>query len=280
MTLKAIASHRLPIARAMPPIAILYGLGSYWLVWSLAVGLLLTASLFVRLPVSGLYLPAAALLGAAAAITITLRSGGWLAVVGLAILGLGYGYVLACPPGVGGRPCEAGPFLSAHRAELAGALIGLPLAMAIRGRDGRSTVLLAAALIAIAAPALRVVFASVDPAATGSVAYDRYVWSVRFEGAAALTAGAVLGVMGKRPVLGLLFIGAALLLPWFGGTFRQWWEDMQFLQQHGIGLNLSRLIQTEWQSFVPLVYFALVLLGFVAAVTGKALLARRSRASR
>jgi hypothetical protein len=125
---------------------------------------------------------------------------------------------------------------------------------------------------------LRVVFASVDPA-TGSVAYDHYVWTIRFEGAAALTAGAVLGAMRKRPVVGLLFIGAALLLPWFGGTFRQWWEDMQFLQQHGIGLNLSMLIETEWQTFVPLVYFVLVLLGFAAAVAGKALLAHRSRAS-
>ena len=279
MTFRTIASRRFPIARAMPPIAILYGVGSYWLVWSLAVGLLLTASLFVKLPVSGLYLPAAALLGAAAAIAITLRSGGWLAAVGLAILGLGYGYVLACPPGVGGRLCEAGPFVSAHRAELAGALIGLPLALAIGGRDGRSTVLLAAALIAIAAPALRVVFASVDPA-TGSVAYERYVWSIRLEGAAALTAGAILGAMGKRPVVGLLFIGAALLLPWFGGAFRQWWEDMQFLQQRGIGLNISMLVQTEWQTFVPLVYFALVLLGFAAAVAGKALLAHGSRATR
>jgi hypothetical protein len=278
MTLRTIASRRLPIARAIPPIAILHGVGSYWLVWSIAVGLLLTASLFVRLPVSALYLPAAALLGSAAAIAITLRSGGWLAVAGLAIVGLGYGYVLACPPGaagIGTRACEAGPFISAHRAELAGALIGLPLALAIKGRDGRSIVLQAAALIAITSPALRVVFASVDQT-TGSAGYERYLWTIRLEGAAALTAGALLGAMGRRSVFGLLFIGAALLLPWLGGTFRQWWEDMQFFQEHGIGLNLSALIQTEWQTFLPLIYFGLVLLGFAAARAGKILIAHRS----
>jgi hypothetical protein len=62
----------------MPPLAVLYGVGTYWIVWSLAVGLLVASSFFVRLPVSGLYFPAAALLGSAAAVAVALRSGGWL----------------------------------------------------------------------------------------------------------------------------------------------------------------------------------------------------------
>jgi hypothetical protein len=242
-------------------VAVVYGIGIYWIVWSLTVGLLFAASLFVRLPVSGLYLPAAALLGSAAAIAVTVRSGGWLAAAALALLAVAYGLALACQSNAGiGRPsCDLGPFFSAHIGELVGAFVGLPLGIAVRQRGGRSTLLLAAAIIAIAIP-LRVVFVSLGPV-TGSDSYERYLWTIRLEVAAAFAAGAVLGAMARRSGWGLVLLGAALLLPWLGGL-RAWWEDRQFMQEHGIDLNLNALVQIEWQSFLPLIYFAFVLLGF------------------
>src|SRR5438552_3732996 len=223
------ASCALAILKAegmrVPRLAVLYGVGAYWIVWSLAVGLLLASSLFVRLPVSGLYLPAAALLGSAAAVAVALRSGGWLGAAALALLGLGYGGSLACPSsaGFGGPSCNLGPFFSAHVGKLIGALLGLPLGLAIRERGGRSTLLLAAAIVAIAIPVLRVLFASLGPVA-GPDAYERYLWTIRLEAAAAFAAGAVLGAMARRSGWGLLVLGAALLLPWLG-ALRQWWED-------------------------------------------------------
>jgi len=260
--LGSIARLRLPIARATPPVAVAYGIGSYWIVWSLAVGLLFAASLFVRLPISGLYLPAAALLGSAAAIAVTVRSGGWLAAVALALLGLVYGFTLACQPNAGtGRPsCDLGQLFSAHVGELVGAVVGLPLAVAFQKRGGRSTVLLAAAIIAIAIPLLLVVFVPLG-SVTGSDAYERYLWTIRLEAAAAFAAGAVLAAMARRAELGLLVLGAALLLPWLG-SLRAWWEDWQFLQARGITLNFNAIVEIEWRSFLPLIYFALVLLGF------------------
>jgi hypothetical protein len=260
--LGSIARLRLPIARATPPVAVVYGIGIYWIVWSLAVGLLFAASMFVRLPVSGLYLPAAALLGSAAAVAVTVRSGGWLAAVALALLGLGYGLSLACQSNAGiGRPsCDLGPFFSAHVGELVGVVVGVPLGVTLQKRGGRSTLLLAAAIIAIAIPLLRVVFVPMGQV-TGSDAYERYLWTIRLEAAAAFAAGGVLAAMARRSGLGLLLLGAALLLPWLGGL-RAWWEDWQFLQARGIELNLNVIVQTEWQSFLPLLYFALVLLGF------------------
>ena len=262
LTISALSRFRVPIARAMPPLAVLYGVGTYWIVWSLAGGLLVTLSFFVRLPVSGSYFPAAALLGSAAAVAVALRSGGWLGAAALALLGLGYGASLACqsPAGIGGPSCNLGVFLSAHVGELIGAILGLPLGLAIRERGGRSTLLLAAAIVAIAIPVLRVLFASFGPV-VGSDAYERYLWTIRLEAAAAFAAGAVLGAMARRPGWGLLVLGAALLLPWVGGL-RQWWEDSQFLQAHGIALNLNAIVQVEWQSFLPLIYFAFVLFGF------------------
>ncbi|HAF09810.1 MAG TPA: hypothetical protein DCK98_06990 [Chloroflexi bacterium] len=109
----------------MPPLAVLYGVGTYWIVWSLAVGLLVASSFFVRLPVSGLYFPAAALLGSAAAVAVALRSGGWLGAAALALLGLGYGLSLACQSsaGIGGPSCDLGPSFSAHVGELIGAIV-------------------------------------------------------------------------------------------------------------------------------------------------------------
>jgi hypothetical protein len=258
----SIAALRVPIARATPPVAVIYGIGIYWIVWSLAVGLLSAVSLFVRLPISGLYLPAAVLLGSAAAISVTVRSGGWLAAVALALLGLFYGLALACQSNAGtGRPsCDLGPFFSAHVGELVGAVVGLPLAVVLQKRGGRSTVLLAAAIIAIAIPLLLVLFVPLGPV-TGSDAYERYLWTIRLEAAAAFAAGAVLAAMARRAELGLLVLGAALLLPWLGGL-RAWWEDWQFLQARGITLNFNAIVQIEWRSFLPLIYFALVLLGF------------------
>ncbi|HAF09811.1 MAG TPA: hypothetical protein DCK98_06995 [Chloroflexi bacterium] len=107
---------------------------------------------------------------------------------------------------------------------------------------------------------IRVLFASLGPVA-GSDAYERYLWTIRLEAAAAFAAGAVLGAMARRSGWALLLLGAALLLPWLGGL-RQWWEDRQFLQAHGIALNLNVIVQIEWQSFLPLIYFVFVLLGF------------------
>jgi hypothetical protein len=152
--------------------------------------------------------------------------------------------------------------LSAHVGELIGASLGLPLGLAIRERGGRSALLLAAAIVGIAVPLIRVLFASLGPVA-GSDAYERYLSTIRLEAAAAFVAGAVLGAMARRSGWGLLVLGAALLLPWLGGL-RQWWEDRQFLEAHGIGLNPIAIVQTEWQSFLPLIYFALMLLGFAA----------------
>jgi hypothetical protein len=225
----------------------------------------------VRLPVSGLYLPTAALLGSAAAIAVTLRSGGWLAAVALALLAVAYGLALACQSnaGIGGPSCDLGPFFSAHVGELVGAFVGLPLGIAVRHRGGRSTLLLAAAIIAIAIPLLRVVFVPLGPV-TGTDAYERYLWTVRLEAAAAFAAGAVLAAMARRSGLGLLLLGAALLLPWLGGL-RAWWEDWQFLHARGIDLNLNVIVQIEWQSFLPLIYFAFVLLGFGAERVSRAM---------
>jgi hypothetical protein len=258
----SIARLRLPIARATPPVAVVYGIGIYWIVWSLAVGLLVAASLFVRLPVSGLYLPAAAALGSAAAIAVTLRSGGWLAAAALALLGLVYGLSLACQStlGTGGPSCDLGPFFSTHVGELVGGFVGLPLGLAFQKRGGRSTLLLTAAIIAIAIPLLRIVFVPLGPL-TGSDAHERHLWTIRLEAAAAFAAGAVLAAMARRSGLGLLLLGAALLLPWLGGL-RTWWEDWQFLHARGIDLNLNVIVQIEWQSVLPLIYFALVLFGF------------------
>lgn len=260
--LGSIARLRLPVAHAAPPLAVIYGIGTYWIVWSLALGLLFAASLLVRLPVSGLYLPAAALLGSAAAIAVTLRSNGWLAAVALALLAVAYGLSLACQSTLGtrGPSCDLGPFFSAHVGELVGAVVGIPLGLAFERRGGRSTVLLAAAIIAIAIPLLRVAFEPFGPV-TGSDAHERYLWTIRLEGAAAFAAGAVLAAMARRAGPGLLLLGAALLLPWLG-ALRAWWEDWQFLQAHGIALNLNAIVQIEWQTFLPLIYFALLLLGF------------------
>lgn len=262
VTVSRFSWFRVPIARAMPPLAVLYGIGTYWIVWSLAAGLLVASSFFVRLPVSGLYFPAAALLGSAAAVAVALRSGGWLGAAALALLGLGYGASLACQStaGIGGPSCNLSSFVPAHVGELIGAILGLPLGLAIRERRGWSTLLLAAAIVAVAIPVLRVLFASLGPV-VGPDAYERYLWTIRLEAAAAFAAGALLGAMARRPGWGLLVLGAALLLPWLGGL-RQWWEDRQFLQAHGIALNLNVIVQVEWQSFLPLIYFGFVLLGF------------------
>lgn len=228
------------------------------------VGLLVTASLFIQLPVSRLYMPAAALVGSAAAVAVALRSGGWLAAVALGLLGLAYGFTLVCQSnaGLGGASCGPGPFFSAHVGELVGASLGIPIGLAIKEHSGRSRLLLAAAIIAIAIPALRVVFGWLGPV-TGSDAYDRLLWTIRLEAAAAFAAGAVLGATARRSGWGLLLIGAALLLPWLA-ALRTWWEDRQFMQAHGIDLNFNVFVQIEWQRFLPLIYFALVLLGFAS----------------
>lgn len=269
--LASIARLRLPIARATPPLAVVYGIGTYWIVWSLAVGLLFAASLFVRLPVSGLYLPAAALLGSAAAIAVTLRSGGWLAAIALALLAAAYGLALVCQsnPGIGRPSCDLGPFFSAHVSELVGAFVGLPLGLAFQKRGGRSALLLAAAIIAIAIPLLRVVFVPLGPV-TGPDAHERYLWTIRLEAAAAFAAGAVLAAVARRSGLRLLLLGAALLLPWLGGL-RAWWEDWQFLHARGIDLSFNAIVQVEWQSFLPLIYFAFVLFGFGAEHVSRAM---------
>jgi hypothetical protein len=268
----SIAGIRPTVASGVPPVAILYGIGSYWIVWSLAIGLLVSASMFVRLPVSALYLPAAAFAASAAASAVALRSGGWRSVLGLSVLGLVYGFFLTCQsgaPGVATSSCDLSRVFSSHIAEVIGGVAGLPLALTFRTRDGTSTVLLAAAVIAIAIPVLRVAFAPLGPL-TGPAAYERYLWIVRLQVGAAIGAGVIVAWRARRAAADLLILAAALLLPW-SGSMRSWWEGTSFLRTHGIVMNLPVIVQTQWQSFLPAIYLGCVVLGFVAEHTGREL---------
>lgn len=275
MTPVALARLHVSVARAAPLLAIIYGFGAYWIVVWLAIGVFVNAFFFVRLPVSTLYFPAAALAASAVAVAVALRSAGWVSAVGLSVAAMAYALVLECGPSAAQAlgPCslDLGRFVRGHAAEVVGALVGLPLALGLRPRDGRSALLLAAGIVAIAIPLTRVVFSPFDPV-TGSAAYERYLWTIRMQAGAAIAGGAVLGTTARRPIWALLVLGAGLLLPWFVGTFRQWLLDLQELQEFGIRKNLAVIIQTEWQFFLPLIYFALVLVGFAVARAGTTLM--------
>jgi hypothetical protein len=268
----AIARLRPTVAPAVPPVAIVYAIGIYWIVWSLAIGLVVSASLFVRLPVSALYLPATALISSAAATAVALRSGGWRSVLGLTVLGLAYAFFLVCrsgAAGVGTSSCDPARVFSAHIAEVVGSVVGLPLALALRSRDGTSATLLAAAIIAIAIPLLRLAFAPLGPL-TGSAAYDEYLWAIRLQVGAAIAAGAIIAWRATRALAALLILAAGLLLPW-AGSLRSWWEDTLFLRTNGIVMNLPAIIQTQWQLFLPPIFVGCVLLGFIAERIGNEL---------
>jgi hypothetical protein len=275
MSAVALARSQVSVARAAPLLAIIYGFGAYWIVYWLAIGVLVAASVFVRLPDSTLYFPAAALAASAAAVAVALRSAGWVSAVGLSVAAIAYVLVLECRPSAAQvlGPCslDLGRFVRGHAAQVVGALMGLPLALGLRPRDGRSALLLAAGIVAIAIPLTRFVFSPFDPV-TGSAASERYLWTIRTQAGAAIAAGVVLGTTARRPIWALLILGAGLLLPWFGGTFRQWWLNLQDLQQHGIRVNLAVIIQVEWQFFLPLIYFALLLAGFAVARAGATLM--------
>src|SRR5688572_235941 len=282
MTAVALARLHVSVARAAPLLAIVYGFGAYWIVSWIAIGALLSAFVLVRLPGSTLYLPAAALAASAVAVAVALRSAGWVSAVGLLVAGVAYALVLECGPSAQaiGMCSDLGRIVRGHAPQVVGALVGLPLALGLRPRDGRSALLLAAGIVAIAIPLTRIVFSPFDPV-TGSAAYERYLWTIRMQAGAAIAAGIVLGTTARRPIWALLVIGAALLLPWFVGTFRRWWLDLQELQEFGIRVNLAVIIQTEWQFFLPLIYFVLVLVGFAVARAGTTFMpiARRRRRS-
>lgn len=200
MTAVAVARLRVSIARAGSPLAILYGLGAYWIVASLVIGLLVTASFFVRLPVNSLYLPTAAFAASAAAVAVALRSGGWVSAGGLAVAAVTYGLFLDCwsnGPALGTCAVDLARIVRGHVGEVVGGLVGLPLALGVRPRDGRSALLLAAGIFAIALPVLLVAFAPLDRV-TGSAAHERYLWTIRVQAGAAIAGGAVLG--GPRGV--------------------------------------------------------------------------------
>jgi hypothetical protein len=273
MTAVALARLHVSVARAAPLLAIIYGFGAYWIVYWIAIGVLVSAFVFVRLPGSTLYFPAAALTASAVAVAVTLRSAGWVSALGLSIAAMAYALVLECGPSAQalGTCSLDDRFVRGHAGELVGALVGLPLALGLRPRDGRSALLLAAGIVAIAIPLARVVFSPFDPV-TGSAAYERYLWTIRMQAGAAIAAGVVLGTSARRPIRALLILAAGLLLPWFGGTFHRWWLDLQELQEFGIRKNLAVIIQTEWQFFLPLIYFALLLAGFAVARAGTTLL--------
>lgn len=268
---------RVSVTRASPPLAILYAIGAYWIVYSLAVGLLVIASFIVLLPVSGLYLPAAALAGSAAAAAVALRSGGWISVVGLAVAAVAYVLVLECrgdPTMFGTCASDIAGIVQGHVAEVVGAVIGVPLAFGLRLRDGRSAVLLAAGIIGIGLPIVHVGFGFLEPV-TGSPAYERFLWATGLRAAAAVAAGAVLGWMAKRRSWALLTVGAPLLLPWLGGTFRQWLQGQLELREHGFTISVLDIVQREWVFFLPLIFCALVIIGFAAALAVRVAARRR-----
>jgi hypothetical protein len=272
MTARTLARPQISVARAAPLLAIIYGFGAYWIVSWLAIGMLLSAFVFVGLPGSTLYLPAAALAASAVAVAVALRSAGWVSAIGLSIAAMGYALVLDC--GLSAQAlgtCSFDRLVRGHAAEVVGAVVGLPLALGLRPRDGRSALLLAAGIIAIAVPLARVVFSPFDPV-MGSAAYERYLWTIRMQAGAAIAGGIVLGTTARRPIWALLVLGAGLLLPWLAGTFRQWLLDLQELEEFGIRKNLAVIIQTEWQFFLPLIYFALVLMAFAVARAGRTLI--------
>lgn len=275
MTADALARLQVSVARAAPLLAIIYGFGVYWIIYWLAIGVLVTASVFVRLPASTLYFPAAALAASAVAVAVALRSAGWVSAVGLSVAAIAYTLVLECGPSpaqaLGQCSLDLGRFVRGHAAQVVGAVVGLPLALGLRPRDGRSALLLAAGIVAIAIPLTRFVFSPFEPV-TGSAASERYLWTIRMQAGAAIAGGVVLATTASRPIWALLVLGAGLLLPWFGGTFRQWWVDLQELQEFGIRVNLAVIIQTQWQFFLPLIYFALVLVGFAVARAGTTLM--------
>lgn len=273
MTAAPLARLRVSVARAAPLLAIIYGFGAYWIVSWLAIGALVSAFVFARLPVGTLYFTAAALAASAVAVAVALRAAGWVSAVGLSVAGVAYALVLECGPSAQaiGMCSDLGRIVRGHAAEVVGALVGVPLALGLRPRDGQSALLLAAGIVAIAIPLTRVVFSPFDPV-TGSAAYERYLWTIRMQAGAAIAAGIVLGTTARRPIWALLILGAGLLLPWFVGTFRQWWLDLRELQEFGIRKNLPVIIQTEWQFFLPLIYFALVLVGFAVARAGTTLM--------
>jgi len=274
MTAVALARLHVSVARAAPLLAIIYGFGAYWIVSWLAIGVLVSASVFVRLPVSTLYLPAAALAASAVAVAVALRSAGWVSAVGLSLVAMAYALVLECGSSAqafGTCSFDLGRIARGHAGEVVGALVGLPLALGVRPRDGRSALLLAAGIVAIAVPLARVVLSPFDPV-TGSTAYERYLWTIRMQAGAAIAGGVVLGTTARRPIWALLILGAGLLLPWVGGTFRQWWLNLQDLQEYGIRVNPAVIIQAEWQFFLPLIYFALLLVGFAVARAGTTLM--------
>lgn len=264
------------VAGAAWPLAILYAIGAYWIVYSLAVGVFAVSSFFVQLPVSPLYLPSAVFAGSAAAIAVAFRSGGWLSALGLCAAGVAYALIRECQSDtalLGSCTVDLGGTVQGHIAEAVGALAGVPLALGLRRRDGRSALLLAASIFAIAFAVLRVGFALFEPV-TGPPAYERSLWATGLQAAAALAAGAVLGSMARSRTWALLTIGAAFLLPWLGGTFHQWWENEMALREHGFRMSIADTVRTQWQLFLPLIYFVLVLIG-AGAASAVGLAARR-----
>lgn len=265
--LVALDEVRPSVARAAWPLAILYAIGAYWIVYSLAVGLFAISSFIVRPPVSALYLPSAVLAGSAAAAAVALRSGGWISVSGLAVAGVAYVLVLDCrgsSAALGTCGVDIGWIAQRHVGEIVGAIAGIVLAFGLRRRDGRSSLLLAASIFAIVFALLRVGFALPEPV-VGSAAYERFLWATGLQAAAALAAGAVLGSMARRRSWALLTLGAAFLLPWLGGTFPQWWQNQMELRALGFTMPLTTMIQRDWPFFLPPIYLALVLIGAAAA---------------
>lgn len=268
---------RVPIARAWPPLAVLYAAGAYWLAQSFALAALAAASVVVRLPVSALYRPGVALIASCAAFAIALRSGGWISVLLFAVSGAIYAALLDRRPA-----CEEISscldvllFARAHLAEVIGALVGVVLAMGLRRRDGVSTLLLAAGIIGLAVPLIRAIFAPLPPV-IGAAAYERFLLGIGAQAAAALAAGVVLGSLAGRAGPGLAVVGLAFVLPWLGGPFRQWWQDLQELQAFGFEMTVPTIIQTQWQTFLPVGYATLMLAGFLGARVVRAIAARHT----
>ncbi len=256
---------------AGPLVAALYGLGARWLVGGLLEGVV-NVSLTLATPTFETRPPireTAALLAVAAAVSIARRSGGirGALLVGAAIAGGEIGvlllrahrYAVLCPTQLNCPPIVEPPF---PWYLIAGAVFGLVGVHLVSASGARwSAPLLAAAVLAVSFPIVRLLIEPFgQPVGADAAVKVNVIMASQLT--AAVTAGALLGVGGRRLWLSVPIFVAVYVLPSF--FYLRLWLSQRPPQPF--------VLQVEWQMLLPFIYA----LGLVTGV----FLARMARSLR
>lgn len=245
----AARSPRPTVPLAGPLVAALYGLGARWLVGGLLEGVV-NVSLTLATPTFETQPPireTIALLAVAAAVSVARRSGGIRAalLLGAAIAGGELGSLLlrtrSCQIQVSCGLLVEPPF---PWYVVAGAVFGLAGARLVSARRIRwSAPLLAAAVLAVSFPIVRLL---IEPFGqpVGADAGVKINVIMASQLTAAVTAGALLGVGGRRLWLSVPIFVAVYVLPSF--FYLRLWLSQRPPQPF--------VLQVEWQMLLPFIY--------------------------